>query len=131
MPFRRKTIVIVEDEKDTAEMFAEMIRLNGFQVITAYSGAQAISQIASNKPDLVVMDLMIPDVPGLDVIQQMQRDPSLKRIPVIIVSARSMLADLRAGLSAGAVNYLTKPVAYAELIAAITRALEVKAAPLG
>ena len=61
----------------------------------------------------------------------MQRDPSLKRIPVIIVSARSMLADLRAGLSAGAVNYLTKPVAYAELIAAITRALEVKAAPLG
>ena len=64
MPFRRKTIVIVEDEKDTAEMFAEMIRLNGFQVINAYSGAQAISQIASNKPDLVVIDLMIPTSPA-------------------------------------------------------------------
>lgn len=123
MIFRRKTIAIVEDEADTAEMFSEMMRLNGYEVVQAASGSQAISQIASTKPDLVVMDLMLPEISGMEVIQQMQRDPSMRHIPVVIVSARSMMADIQAGLDAGAISYLTKPVSYSDLLAAIQNAL--------
>ena len=121
----QKTIIIVEDEPDTAEMFAEMLRLNGYRVLSSYGGAAAIGLISKEKVDAVVLDLMMPDLSGLEVLSYMRRDPRLARVPVIIVSAKGLPADVRQGLQAGASIYLTKPVAYQDFIEALEKALQI------
>jgi two-component system OmpR family response regulator len=127
MDSARKTIVIVEDEPDTAEMFAEMMRLSGYQVLKSYGGSPAIALIAEKKPDAVVLDIMMPDLSGLDVLGFIRRQPNLAHIPVIVVSARSMPADVKYGLDAGASIYLTKPVAFLDLKAAVENAIRASA----
>lgn len=118
-----KSIVIVEDEKDTADLFAEMGRLLGYQVHTSGGGHTALAMIAEKKPSLVVLDVMIPDFSGLDILKFMRRDPRLAKIPVVIVSAKSLPADIRDGLAAGADDYLTKPVSFQDLRLAIERSI--------
>jgi len=110
-----KSVVIVEDEPDTAEMFAEMARLLGFLVFKSHGGVRAIDLIAEKRPGAVLLDLMMPDLSGLEVLRFMQRDPRLAKIPVVIVSAKGLPADIKTGLEAGATFYLTKPVAFADL----------------
>ncbi len=124
MAFEKKTIVIVEDEPNTAEMFIEMMRLAGYQVHNSYAGAPAIALIANKKPDAVILDIMMPDLSGLEVMKFMQRDPSLAKIPVVVVSAKTLPTDIQAGLQAGAVNYLTKPVTFSDLKQAIFDAIQ-------
>jgi len=110
-----KTVMIIEDEPDAAELFAEMMRLNGYRVLKTYSGTPAMQLIAQQRPDLIIMDIMMPDVSGLDVLRSVRSDPSLASIPVVIVSAKAAAEDIRTGLEAGASIYLTKPVAYIDL----------------
>ena len=88
-----KTVIIVEDEPDTAEMFAEMVRLTGLQVLKSLGGVRAIDLIAEKKPAAVLLDIMMPDVSGLEVLRFMHRDPRLSKIPVIIVSAKSLPSE--------------------------------------
>ena len=115
MVTEKKTIVVVEDEPDTAEMFAEMMRLLGYQVYKSFGGVRAIDMIADKKPSVVLLDLMMPDLSGLEVLRFMRRDPRLAGIPVVIVSAKGLPSDIKRGLEAGASAYLTKPVAFADL----------------
>lgn len=110
-----KTVVVVEDEPDAAELFAEMMRVSGYRVFKSYSSMPAITLIAKEKPDVVILDIMMPDISGLDVLRFIRRDPQLNHIPVIVVSARSMPSNIKEGLEAGATLYLTKPVGYLEL----------------
>lgn len=119
-----KRIVIVEDEPDTAEMFAEMMRLSGYQVMKSYGGTAAIALIAEAKPDAVILDVMMPDLSGLEVLRFIRRDPRLAHIPVIVVSAKSLPTDIREGLEAGASVYLTKPVAFQDLNNAVRTAVQ-------
>jgi DNA-binding response OmpR family regulator len=119
-----KSVIIVEDEPETADMFAEMMRINGFTVRKSSGGRIAMNMIAHEKPDAVLLDVMIPDISGIEVLRFMKRDPNLSDIPVIIVSARSQASDIQEGLDAGARVYLTKPVAYPELTTAVKNALE-------
>jgi DNA-binding response OmpR family regulator len=114
-----KKIVIVEDEPDTAEMFAEMMRLSGYHVLKSYGGTPAISLISQELPDAVVLDVMMPDRSGLEVLRYLRHDPRLEHIPVIVVSARSLPSDIKDGMEAGANKYLTKPVAFQDLNAAV------------
>ncbi len=123
MMSQMKTVVVVEDEPDTAEMFAEMVRLVGCEVVKSYGGVRAIDLIAEKKPAVVLLDLMMPDLSGLEVLRYMRRDPRLENIPVIIVSAKGLPSDIKSGLDAGANFYLTKPVAFADLKRAIEAAL--------
>ena len=123
MAGQSRVIVVVEDEPDTAEMFAEMVRLMGFQVVKSYGGIRAIEKISELKPALVLLDIMMPDLSGLEVLRYIHRDPRIASIPVIIVSAKSLPSDIKTGLEAGAAYYLTKPVAYADLRKAIEAVL--------
>lgn len=111
----QKTVIVVEDEPDAAELFAEMMRVSGYRVLKTYSSTPAISLIAKEHPDVVILDIMMPDISGLEVLRFMRRDPMLKDTPVIVVSARSMPSDIKEGLEAGATIYLTKPVGYLDL----------------
>jgi DNA-binding response OmpR family regulator len=119
-----KKIVIVEDEPDTAEMFAEMMRLSGHHVLKSYGGTPAIALISHELPDVVVLDVRMPDLSGLEVLRFIRRDPRLDQIPVIVVSAKSLPSDIKNGLDAGANVYLTKPVAFQDLNAAVRQVIE-------
>jgi CheY-like chemotaxis protein len=126
MPESQKTVIVVEDETDAAEMFAEMMRVSGFRVLKSYSSQPAISMIANEQPDLVILDVMMPDVSGLEVLKYMRREPQLAEIPVIVVSAKSMPGDIKTGLEAGASVYLTKPVGFLDLRQAVEKAMIAK-----
>lgn len=119
-----KTIMIIEDEEDAAELFAEMMRVSGFRVVKTSRSLPAISMMTADKPDVVLLDIMMPDVSGLDILRQMRRDPDLSGIPVIVVTAKSMPTDIKNGMEAGAFSYLTKPVGFLDLKDAVERALE-------
>jgi CheY-like chemotaxis protein len=116
-------IVIVDDEPDTAEMLGEMMQLSGYRVQKSYGGTQAIHLISKEKPDLVLLDVMMPDLSGLEVLRFIRRDPRLEHIPVIVVSAKVLPADIQNGMEAGATVYLTKPVGYADLKGAVENAV--------
>jgi DNA-binding response OmpR family regulator len=107
--------MIIEDEPDAAEMFGEMMRVNGFRVVKLLSSIPAMEMLAQEKPDLVILDIMMPDVSGLDILRHIRETPELQATPVIIVSAKSMPSDIKTGLEAGASTYLTKPVGFQDL----------------
>lgn len=118
-----KTILIVEDEPDAAEMFAEMMRVSGYRVLKAYSSGPAMMLLSAEVPDVVLLDIMMPDISGLEVLRYIRREPRLQHIPVIILSAKNLPSDIKAGLDAGATLYLTKPIGYQELRSAIEKVL--------
>jgi DNA-binding response OmpR family regulator len=119
----QKTIIIVEDEQDAAEMFAEMMRVSGYRVLKASVSQTAMKMIAREKPAAVILDIMMPDISGLEVLNYMRREPKLEKTPVIVVSAKSMPTDIKTGLDAGASVYLTKPVGYLDLKEAVEKVL--------
>ncbi|NTW13352.1 MAG: response regulator, partial [Anaerolineales bacterium] len=110
-------------EEDAAELFAEMMRISGFRVLKTSKAAPAIAMMTADKPDIVLLDIMMPEVSGLDILRQMRRDPNLANIPVIMVTAKGMPADIKNGMEAGASTYLTKPVGFLELKEAVERTL--------
>lgn len=115
--------MIIEDEADAAELFAEMMRVNGYRVVKMSSSAHALRMLSREKPDVVILDIMMPDISGLEVLRYMQREPALSSIPVIIISAKSMPGDIKTGLEAGASKYLTKPVGFQDLKQAVESVL--------
>ena len=121
MTLVQKVVMIIEDEPDAAELFAEMMRLNGFRVIKTYSSTPALPLIAQEKPDLILLDIMMPEISGIEILHMMRKDPDLATIPVVVISARATPTDVRNGLDAGASVYLTKPVGYMDLKNAVDR----------
>jgi CheY-like chemotaxis protein len=119
----QKTVLIIEDEEDAADMFAEMMRVSGYRVLKTSSSTPALTMMTAEKPDVVILDIMMPEISGLDILRQMRKDPALANIPVVVVSATSMPADIKHGMEAGASMYLTKPVGFTELREAIERVL--------
>jgi DNA-binding response OmpR family regulator len=122
----QKTVFIIEDEEDAAELFAEMMRISGFRVLKTSKSEPAIAMMVADRPDIVLLDIMMPEVSGLDILRQMRRDPNLAGIPVIVVTAKGMPADIKNGMEAGASTYLTKPVGFQELKEAVERTLGAK-----
>lgn len=114
-----KSVVIVEDEPETADMLVEMMRLIGYKTYSCTTGLKAVDLIAEKKPTTILLDQMMPELSGLEVLQSLRLDPQLRHIPVIIVSAKCMPSDLRDGLEAGAAYYLTKPVSFVDLKSAV------------
>ena len=125
----QRTVLIIEDEEDAADMFAEMMRVSGYRVLKTTSSTPALTMMSDEKPDVVILDIMMPEISGLDILRQMRRDPALVNIPVVVVSAKSLPADIKIGMEAGASIYLTKPVGFIELKEAIERAIGGQSTP--
>jgi CheY-like chemotaxis protein len=123
MTISQRTVIVVEDEADAAEMFAEMMRVNGFRVVKSFSSGPAINMITNEMPAVVILDIMMPDISGLEVLKYMRHEPQLAKIPVIVISAKSMPSDIKIGMDAGASIYLTKPVGFLELKQAVEKVL--------
>jgi CheY-like chemotaxis protein len=98
--------------------------MNGYEIIKAYSGGSAISLIAKEKPTAVVLDVMMPDISGIEVLKFVRNYPELAHTPVVVVSAKTLPSDIQKGFEAGASLYLTKPVAYLELCQAMENVIQ-------
>jgi two-component system phosphate regulon response regulator PhoB len=118
-----KVILIVEDEKAIRVMIAFGLRRAGFEIREAQDCRAARTEIAARRPDLLLVDWMLPDMTGLEFTRQLKRDPNLKELPIIMLTARAEEADKVAGLEGGADDYVTKPFSTRELMARIQAVL--------
>jgi phosphate regulon transcriptional regulator PhoB len=119
----KKKILIVDDEKDIVELISYNLEQEGFAVIKAYDGQMAWERVKTAKPDLVVLDLMIPGIHGLEVCKLIRRDAATETLPIIMLTAKSDQVDKILGLELGADDYITKPFNVRELIARIRAVL--------
>jgi CheY-like chemotaxis protein len=103
-----------------------MMRISGFRVLKTSKSTTALSIMTADKPDVVLLDIMMPEISGLDILRQMRRDPNLANIPVIVLTAKSMPSDIKNGMEAGASTYLTKPVGFNDLKETVEQALGLK-----
>ncbi len=108
-----QTVLVVDDEEAIAEAVRARLESEGFRVLVAFDGSQALGIAALERPDLVVLDLMLPGMDGLDVCRELQRD---RWVPVLMLTARTDEADKVAGFAVGADDYLTKPFSLRELV---------------
>ena len=126
MSEKEKTILIVDDELEISELFSEMLTLSGFQVRSSHHYQQAIEAINSSPPDGILLDVMMPEISGLEVLHFVRTHPKYRDIPVIIVSSKGFPVDIEAYENAGANHYLTKPVSFPDLTKAVQNALQMK-----
>src|SRR5437867_2773809 len=110
-------VLLVEDEPDVAELIDYNLAREGYEVLQVANGADALRQAREARPDLVLLDLMIPQLNGWEVCRRLKQDPATRAIPVIMVTARAEEGDKVLGFEMGADDYVTKPFAIRELIA--------------
>ena len=116
---RVKRILIIEDDKDIVELVRYNLEKEGFRVSSADNGAAGLSQLRESPPDLVILDLMLPRLPGLEICKEVRRDPKLPRLPILMLTARGDEADRVVGLEMGADDYVSKPFSPRELVARV------------
>jgi len=117
------TILIIDDDPDFDEFLTIMLGLEGFSVTSAYDGKTGIVAAKNQHPDLILLDIMMPDVDGYEVCRKLTQTMS-ERPPIIFVTARTSESDRKRALEAGASDYVTKPFEFAELLARIKAQLE-------
>jgi len=114
-----RKVLVVDDERDIVELLTYNLEREGFTVIPAYDGETALAEARTHAPDLILLDLMLPGIQGIEVCKLIRSDPSLNSIPIIMITAKSDEIDRVLGLEMGADDYITKPFSVRELIARI------------
>lgn len=121
-------ILVVEDEEEIQELIAYNLAKEGYQVARTGAGEDALRQVRSELPDLILLDLMLPGIDGLEVCRRLKRDPATQAVLIVMLTAKGEEADVVTGLELGADDYITKPFSPRVLIARIRAALRRKAA---
>ena len=119
-------ILIVEDEEDVQELVRYNLEKNGYVTETAMDGRQALEKAKSKSPDLILLDLMLPEIDGLEVCKLIKKDPKTASIPVVMLTAKGTEADIVTGLEMGADDYVTKPFSPRVLMARVKAVLRRK-----
>jgi two-component system, OmpR family, phosphate regulon response regulator PhoB len=109
-------VLIVDDEKDLRSLLDFNLKQSGYRTVHAASGAEAIARAGSHRPDLILLDLNLPDVSGTEVCRQLKADPETEAIPIVMLTARGAEADRIAGFELGADDYVPKPFSVRELL---------------
>jgi two-component system, OmpR family, alkaline phosphatase synthesis response regulator PhoP len=119
----KNRILVVDDEADILELVRYNLQKDGYQVVCAESGEDALDAVSEHRPDLIVLDLMLPGLGGLDVCRKLKSNPDTRDIPVIMLTAKGEDADVVAGLELGSDDYVTKPFSPRVLLARIRAVL--------
>ena len=122
-----KRILIVEDNELNMKLLNDVLEAYGYDIVKTDSGAAVLRLARTHRPDLVLMDIQLPDVSGLDAVRQLKADPETKEIPVIAVTAFAMAGDERRALDSGCNGYVAKPIMLREFLATIEEFLRGKA----
>ena len=120
-------ILVVDDVPDNVDILQMRLEAQGYEVVTAGDGLEALDKIRALRPDLVLLDVMMPKLDGIETVKRLKADASLPFIPVILVTAKADASDVIAGLESGGDDYLTKPVDHAALSARVRAMLRIKA----
>jgi DNA-binding response OmpR family regulator len=116
-------ILLAEDDKQIADMISFKLSNSGHQIVRAQDGEQAVKLAGQQKPDLILLDAMMPGLSGFEVLRRLKSDSTLRSIPVIMVTAKGHERDVLTGLRGGAVDYIVKPFSLKELSARVELAL--------
>ena len=111
-----RSILIVDDEPQTRDLLRLMLKRDGYEVYEAEDGYDALEKVKTLLPDMVLLDVMMPDIDGITVCQKLRAEQATKNTPVLMLSARTHLAAVEKGIIAGATRYLTKPIGRTELL---------------
>src|SRR5207248_947754 len=125
----RSKILVVDDEPEAVELVEFNLKQAGFDVVAAADGAEALKKARALVPSLVVLDLMLPEVDGLEVCKMLRRDSATAKIPIIMLTAKAAEIDRILGLELGADDYITKPFSPRELVLRFKRILQRGQAP--
>ncbi|MDF1500303.1 MAG: response regulator [Anaerolineales bacterium] len=117
-------VLIIDDDVDTLKLVGLMLERQGYEIAVASNGTIGLNKAAEVKPDLILLDVMMPDLDGYEVTKRLRSDPSLAHIPIIMFTAKTMVDDKVAGFEAGVDDYLTKPTHPAELTAHVKAVLQ-------
>lgn len=120
MPLAKK-ILAVDDERHIVRLIQVNLERAGYQVITAFDGTEGLKKVESEKPDLIVLDVMMPKMDGFEVLKRLQANPETREIPVIMLTAKAQDTDVFRGWSSGVSAYLTKPFNPLELLTFVKR----------
>src|SRR4051812_14654673 len=116
-----KTVLLVEDNEDNRIIYATALRYAGYSVIEAITGTEGIRQAREGKPDLILMDISVPEIDGWEATTILKADPDTRHIPVVAVTAHALPGDEERSMAAGCDGYLAKPIPPAMLIAEVDR----------
>lgn len=119
-------ILIVEDDPTTVQLIEFLLKKNNFEVLIAYNGVEALQIAKKEKLDLILMDVMMPKMDGIEAIEKLKKDENTRDIPIIILSALGQEMDVMRGLQVGASSYIVKPFSPQELLAEINTKLAKK-----
>ena len=119
----KEKILIVDDEKDIVKMVDYNLKKEGYRTIACYDGEDVLDAVAKEHPDLILLDLMLPGIDGLEVCKKIKNDPKTSALPIIMLTAKSQETDKIVGLEMGADDYITKPFSPRELTARIKAVL--------
>lgn len=125
-PAESALILVVDDNPDNLEIISTRLRFRGYEVSVAERGEAAIAKVHEEEPDLILLDIMMPDMDGYEVARRIRAQEGLAYIPIIVVTARDSTEDKVTGLDAGADDYLTKPINFPELEARVRSMLRIK-----
>ena len=118
-----KKIMAVDDERHIVRLIQVNLERAGYQVITAFDGPDALKKVENDRPDVIVLDVMMPKMDGFEVLKRLQANPETREIPVIMLTAKAQDADVFRGWASGVSAYLTKPFNPLELITFVRRIL--------
>ena len=114
-----KTILLVDDEIQLISLLSDVLTKEGYRVISARDGQEAIYSARQGKPDLIILDIMMPEMDGYQTMREIRTNAALRRLPIIALTAKAMKGDREKCLAAGASDYLAKPVNTEQLLAAL------------
>jgi PAS domain S-box-containing protein len=120
------TILLVDDNKNNLELLSDMLAMEGYHVRTSETGEDALQEVSRERPDLILLDIMLPGMDGYSVCEILKRKPDTQNIPIILISAKSSIEDTIEGLGHGADDYIRKPYNEMELLARVQSALKMK-----
>jgi two-component system alkaline phosphatase synthesis response regulator PhoP len=120
---KREKIVVIEDEADILEVIAYNLKREGYEVLESRDGEAGLRQIGRHAPDMIILDLMLPSIDGIEICRRLKSDAVTRSIPVIMVTAKGEESDIVLGLGVGADDYVTKPFSPKELIARVRAVL--------
>src|SRR5215831_12427178 len=120
----RSKILVVDDEPEAIELVEFNLRQAGFDVVSAADGAEALKKARASTPSLIILDLMLPEVDGLEVCKMLRRDPATAAFPIVMLTAKAAEIDRVLGLELGADDYVTKPFSPRELVLRVRKVLQ-------
>jgi two-component system phosphate regulon response regulator PhoB len=117
-------VLVVDDDPQVLKLLHVNFEMEGYDVVSATNGEEALAAVVKERPDVVVCDVMMPGMDGLEVVRRLKADDATAKLPVVLLSAKALRGDVRSGLDAGADEYVTKPFDPSELLDVVGRLLD-------